>query len=90
MPSPAASPKRARANQADQLETALNELIAAVRKVDGLLLDALEPAEQREGCPSYLPRFEQLIKDLTSWRDAVEERAVVLADEARREAKRSG
>jgi hypothetical protein len=90
MPSPAANPKRARANQADQLETALNELLAAVRKVDGLLLDALEPTELKEGCPSYLPPFEQLIADLSSWRDAVEERGILLADEAKRESKRSG
>jgi len=84
----AAAQKHTRAKQAAQLEEALNELLAAVRKVDGVLQDAVEPGELREGCPTYF-RFERLIEDIALWRDMAEEKSVQLAAEARQESKRA-
>ncbi|MFL5351442.1 hypothetical protein [Archangium sp.] len=80
--------KHTRSKQAAHLEDALNELLAAIRKVDGILQDAVEPGELREGCPAYF-RFERLIEDLALWRDMVEEKSVQLAAEVRLESKRS-
>jgi hypothetical protein len=89
MSPPAAAQKHTRAKQAAHLEDALNELLAAIRKVDGVLQDAVEPGELREGCPAYF-RFERLIQDLALWRDMVEEKSVQLAAEAKQDSKRSG